>query len=809
MQSSKRVLRSNEIIIPSGSDHLDTELDLSFSLQYPHFIKRDGNKLQIMVQRRKKYKNRTILGYKTLAIGQINMSQVLQHSVDRVLSLYSDLKERTNVVAQVTMLALSSQPVDHVENGRHKLPSVGADRSPDIENDSEDEAVEDPDVYVEYSSNDDLSDSPADEETRTRIRKGQRSLPFGRSGRGNLKQKFIALLRRFREAPEEIIDSEQDQDLAEEASQQDIDQLLNELEDMSDSGPEQEDNVSILSTPKPSLRPFFQGRAISHVDILDLPTRVCSVEESTGNSDDSSRRNDSDTYMDNLTDQEQSSDPPQHTTPPQTADPVQDKPKSPPLKPKTKTSFSGREKKRKDNLKPKMERQNSSDRVEMPRKVLLDHLSTVLAPYEYLPDTVILVNSNELHGQLLSQKLEEKQHKIICTCSDADVKATVNTIVTRIQKFCNSNSQAPPMVRIGIIGGDGYISSVLKPYVEQFSAKSPDWQSYIRFLVIPLGNSSIGKYLGGVDSAYQSMFLDPFWRDIFENQESQKPDMTDIVNRVTRYVNGASNLVQLPLAEAMITYKNKSTDEESSQVFLPFINDVRVGLTDASIIQSEYDDVLPQSPSLNTGLSSSPPSNSPSQPVVEKSRDNQNRPVTSIEKSRDNQTPPNSPSISQSSSAPVGPSSSNTSQELRLGPELFMDLQLDYWLAIVTKDVNEKDKVKRETTKCSMKAAFRSLLVTRLGQTGDNTLTMQVVTKEKKQKIMRIGKKSKETESKCQSVDGINRLICTSKSQSNPMTVMIDGNEWTGVKFFQLSSQWQTHIKYFPVSVFGHIDTPM
>lgn len=44
--------------------------------QYPHFLKREGNKLQIMLQRRKRYKNRTILGYKTLAIGSIDMSEV-------------------------------------------------------------------------------------------------------------------------------------------------------------------------------------------------------------------------------------------------------------------------------------------------------------------------------------------------------------------------------------------------------------------------------------------------------------------------------------------------------------------------------------------------------------------------------------------------------------------------------------------------------------------------------------------------------------------------------------------------------------
>ena len=38
--------------------------------------------------------------------------------------MYSDLKERTNKVAQIMMLSLSSQPVDHEENGRFKLRST-------------------------------------------------------------------------------------------------------------------------------------------------------------------------------------------------------------------------------------------------------------------------------------------------------------------------------------------------------------------------------------------------------------------------------------------------------------------------------------------------------------------------------------------------------------------------------------------------------------------------------------------------------------------------------------------------------------
>ena len=38
-------------------------------------------------------------------------------------------------------------------------------------------------------------------------------------------------------------------------------------------------------------------------------------------------------------------------------------------------------------------------------------------------------------------------------------------------------------------------------------------------------------------------------------------------------------------------------------------------------------------------------------------------------------------------------------------------------------------------------------------------------------------------------------------------TVVIDGVTWSGVKFFSLSSQWPTHIKNFPIGLFGRTET--
>lgn len=37
---------------------------------------------------------------------------------------------------------------------------------------------------------------------------------------------------------------------------------------------------------------------------------------------------------------------------------------------------------------------------------------------------------------------------------------------------------------------------------------------------------------------------------------------------------------------------------------------------------------------------------------------------------------------------------------------------------------------------------------------------------------------------------------------SSPVT--IDGVEWNDVKFFQLAAQWPTHVKHFPVGIFGY-----
>lgn len=100
-----------------------------------------------MLQRRKRYKNRTILGFKTLCSGSINMAAAMQRTMDLDLELYSegtgkdkDGKESASnavggsgsgggekiggvLMAKVTVQSLTSQPVDH-EDATERLKAL-------------------------------------------------------------------------------------------------------------------------------------------------------------------------------------------------------------------------------------------------------------------------------------------------------------------------------------------------------------------------------------------------------------------------------------------------------------------------------------------------------------------------------------------------------------------------------------------------------------------------------------------------------------------------------------------------------------
>nr|XP_014436167.1 phosphofurin acidic cluster sorting protein 2 isoform X4 [Pelodiscus sinensis] len=494
MQGSKRILRSHEIVLPP-SGHVETELALTFSLQYPHFLKREGNKLQVMLQRRKRYKNRTILGYKTLAVGSINMAEVMQHPTEggQVLSLFSNIKEAAAKVAEIWIFSLSSQPTDHDDSTVQPSQKIKS-----TDNYSEEE-------YESFSSEQEASDDAVqgqdlddDEYELGKPKKQRRSIVRTTSitRQQNFKQKVVALLRRFK-VSDEVLDSEQDPAEHVPEVEEDLDLLYDtlDIENPSDSGPEMEDDDSVLSTPKPKLKPYFEGlsHSSSQTEIGSIhsarsqrepssPVEVPEKTKSLGSKPPADSLSDTVSYEPSQQDAQEAElstlDVFIEKLPPsgkitKTESLIIPSPSRPEGKQAGRRGRSTSLKERQP-ARPQNERANSLDNerspdtrhhLQIPRKTVYDQLNHILISDDHLPENIILVNTSDWQGQFLSDVLQKHTFPVVCTCSSADVQAAFSTIVSRIQRYPDEESSQKFIPFVGV---------VKVGIVEQSSATSGD-----------------------------------------------------------------------------------------------------------------------------------------------------------------------------------------------------------------------------------------------------------------------------------------------------------------------------------------------
>uniref|UniRef100_A0A182Q6B5 Phosphofurin acidic cluster sorting protein 2 n=1 Tax=Anopheles farauti TaxID=69004 RepID=A0A182Q6B5_9DIPT len=940
MQSSKRTLRSHEIPVPQSLSAaynsssstgatgmggsitgtgggigtgqllnspplLETDLDLHFSLQYPHFIKRDGNRLLILLQRRKKYKTRTILGYKTLAEGVIRMDAVLQKSMDMTVELNGSGKAGRAGLTIATLRAtqVTSIPVDQDNKNNNSL--LVTDRVNEYSDEDEEQEFSSGDENDEglsgyaakrnYAGKRDSykkfgesgeQDGEQDDGTMLPSNQADSDSDFDNMGkeksRGkmsrqrNFKQRIISLLKRFK-VPEEL-----EGDVRERGptlrGKQDLDALFQELESLScgegDESGQDMDSLSIGSTPKPSLRPFFEstGKPVltqQHSSIQlssmqkgnkdfmpekkpNLEKRDSLVEKKSnsitiannlinsmnGNSINNNQTSNYSNSQDRSgewkndssgneggagnTDPEALSSDPQNTgSPPKEKETAVEK-KNRLFR--TSSSTPNSAKKQKQTLSFQMDQHQqllqhqqqhhqqqqqqkpspletclSPTNVE-PRKSLLEQLQRTFTTEEsLLPEVVTIVGPPEASTASLTPRLasliSSTFRPTFLPNNTAEVKAITQALMNKIQKYCNSTAKPPTTVKVVLVGGDWLQGAVLRHYVELLGIRPPDWVNHIRFYIVPLGSCAVARYIGMIDSSYMSMFGTESWQQICDraaNLESaqSKNESAELISRIQRYLISGGPCTQVPIAEAMVNYR----DEDSCQIFVPFVSDVRIGCLEGPQVSLDLDESLTyvSQGSADRMLSSSPPQSGRTSPPT-------------------SQTPLAISQLQQKDAQlqmqqQAAPSSSQMQESL--------ELQVDYWpMARPIVDPKEKPLGKGQdpSGKNSIKSTFRHLQVWRLPQApcfGEftNGLTLSFATKEKKQKIMRLGKKKEKDRDaeKEQCVEGVARLICSPKqSHPVPLRVYIDGTEWTGVKFFQLTSQWQTHIKNFPIALVG------
>uniref|UniRef100_G1PYP7 Phosphofurin acidic cluster sorting protein 2 n=1 Tax=Myotis lucifugus TaxID=59463 RepID=G1PYP7_MYOLU len=784
MRDSKGILRSQEIVLPRGRP-VQTNLALTFSLKYNHFLKGEGNKLLIMLEQRKCSKNRNVLGYETLATGAIHMADVMQRNpkCGQMMSLCRSIKEPSTTVAEIWISSLCSQPIEHKDSAMQvsrKAKSAGNYEGQDECSFSE---------LQPSCGGKHRQDLHKDDLEKGKPKKQRQSIRVTRSTltrQQNYHQKVLLWLHTV-QVSEEVLDPEQDHGEHVPEVEEDLDLLYDMLQNPSDSGPDTEDDGSVLSTLKPRLRPYFEGLSDSSLQmemwglhsarIQKEPLSLALLPENTrapGGKQPSHSDSKLVAYSTPTTKIRMAS---------LSRQPIYDEAADMQASTKAQTSHNDRSKRKQagrrgcdtalnewvnrlDNESPDPQSQR-----QIPRKPVCDQLHNILISQDKMPENIILVNTCDWQGQLLSDILQGHTLPVVCTCSTDDVQEAFSIIVSQMQRYCNCNSQALTPLKMAVAGAQPYFNAVLRVFVEQLSQQPPQWHEYMRFLVIPLGSHPLASYLGSMDCRYNNLFQDLYWRDMFNNLESQNTlqDTQDVVLRISEYVAGANCVYLLPIAEAMLMSKQQRPNEKSSQKLIPFVGAVKVGRVEPSAAMlGDSDDVVPSCSSelLSPTGKASPNTLSP-------------------------------PSMSGGLSS--------TSQSVHAE---MMELQVDYWTAaqpIDTKGVAEKKHL--PTTKNTLKCFFQSVQVSRLPRSGEGTATpamaMKVVTKERKKKAP-MKTKDEDVECKSQCIQGIGRLVCKAKHQQSMLPVVIDGVEWNDVAFFQLAAQWSSHVKHFPICIFAH-----
>uniref|UniRef100_L7N1R2 Phosphofurin acidic cluster sorting protein 2 n=1 Tax=Myotis lucifugus TaxID=59463 RepID=L7N1R2_MYOLU len=788
MQGSNLISMVITVEMQGSNEQLETDLGL-ISLQDPHFLC-EGNKLQVLLHWRKRFKNQTIWSYKTIPVGAIHMAEVRQ----RPLKGGQSDEEASAKVAEIWICSLSNQPI-HWEDSAIQARCKAKSRVNYSEG-----------VYQSFSSEQQASNNAthgpdlAEEGIDMGMPKKQRPWILGKTSitrPQNIKEKVVAWLGKFK-VLEEVVDSTEHVSKLE----WDLDLLFNTLQNPRDSGPDMEDGNSTLSTPKPKLRLFFAGLAPS-----SSQTKTGSIQSSQSiHREDSamqagprSMNHYSKEEYESFSEQEASEDaahgktkePPSPAKVPEKTKLRETSPKSCcPVGASPRQSLSSPPPRPRGSIPATMagqvpegaaegtaiEQPDPGSQLQIPRKTTYNQLNHILISDDQLLENIILVNTSDWQEQP-SDILQGHTLSVLCTCFTADVPVAFSSIIWWIQRYCNHNSQPPKLVKILVAGAQHYFSAVLRVFLELLSYKMLDWLGYEHFLVIPLGSNPVARYLGSVHYRYNSFFQDLAWRDLFHKLEAHSAiqDTQDIVTRITQYITGTT-VPQLPIEEALLSTSRRAPMRSPYSSF-PLGEWVKVGIVQQSSDTSGDSDDGPPWAAACFYPSLCPYLWSPMRPC---------HPTHLVSE--------------------WGLSSPSQGDGAKL-----MERQVDYWMAAQPTD-RKRDSKKKDlpTANNTLKCTFHSLQVSRLPSSDEATATpsmcMTVLTKEKKKKVLFLSKKTKDKKSKSQCLEGISHLVCRAKHQENMLRVLIKGVVWNDVTFIQLAAQGP-HVQHFPICISRHSDS--
>ncbi|CAF2046493.1 unnamed protein product [Rotaria magnacalcarata] len=698
IQNNKRTFRCCEISLQQDGT-LDAPVSLQYLITYPHYFKRDINKVLIYIQRRK---NRPMIGYKTLAHGEVNLNEVIQRpqSLDLHLYLHTNEKVKQSIrspihddnsvgnvddiqkrsIGYVSIVSLSSTiPTESTDNTTATsnttmtLPKFGLStkrhhhhhhRVGDL-----DKSFNEDDEYVEEEElNSELEDSDAEFNLKNKQQKFNTNV---------IRNKIIKMFKRkanqstSNPTRNTIIAtpntasclSHQDHRFVFDR-QSDIEE--DQISDLSESTIPV-DQWSIESVPKPGFTPVEQLQVLKFSE--DDPY---TARKATNPFDSNDSPLDSES-SDVIIEAERTS-----------------------IQPPIAVSIQ--------------EEKPSRSYTTSPRDSVVKQLDE-LYTNDRLPDTVICLYTGINQPNINATKFKEYNLSVISLSTFVDAKAVLNNLIQRIQKN-TSQSQQISVIRIVLLGNDAFVNAFLQSYVECLASRPHEYMNYFRFYFVPLIFSYLAKFLGSLDSQYGSLFSSM-------ESYSEMIDARELSQKITRYLKTSQRTLALPVGEVMLNRKGRLPDEDSTPTFLPFFCYVRLGTLSSASNESQtlsIDDNILLSKSLSLSLSTNPQRES-------KDSSDEDTPAAIL---------PSSPQL-KITNAIIKSSHGDES----ISP---FDISVDYWTIVGNNNDNQKDKKDgMRTIKSSLKSNIRILTITRQATTNldgkvSSPLTMTYVTREKKQK---------------------------------------------------------------------------
>ncbi|XP_063723137.1 phosphofurin acidic cluster sorting protein 1-like isoform X3 [Symsagittifera roscoffensis] len=485
--------------------------------------------------------------------------------------------------------------------------------------------------------------------------------------------------------------------------------------------------------------------------------------------------------------------------------------------------------------------------------------------------------------------LQLRNFKVLRTRPQSDIVLVLEHFLNFLRHALYSNTpRSVPTLRVLIVGGERYVALFVQNFVNLFSKKSQDLPRQMQFLLLP------GTHFSMLRACDNMGFLEKF-SEYFTKLESAAvlsggsgpttggggvgglsggaggsvEYSNSLAESVVNYMEmpKSTSLVNLPISEALLHFvaseDHKDASGSTKQVFVPFLNYLRLGSLDTNTNTSNASNNAttsqtiphqlaeeeeeperyppsppdPQSMSHHQHLlqhqtsfsSSTAPTHSPSQNLTHATTIqgpmSASGGAVSLGDGGGGVSSLGSPTTVQLTGSGAKDSSGNTSsggntgqissgsqQQQQVTPSSTSgstggtgsvngsgsissgsEFQIDVW----------DSKLEHQTIKGHISYLH-------IQRTSLSCFSVQLMTKEKKRMGIKI-KKNKDKEkdrdrTQLVELEGVTRLLCSCKAPSSAAmtTLVIDGcQQFPPVKFFQVSHQWPTHVKSFPVLLPG------